>query len=481
MCGIAIVVNGTHEEVMKMGHALKHRGKFQSDVKIDNIHAYFSWLPITDRSAGRQPFWHGKYALWLNGFISNWKELAKKYHIEMQTNCDTEFLVKFIAAGGYDYLHELNGFFSVVYYDGKSLEYFTDRYGIKQLYGYCDGGKTYIASEVKSLLAVLPGIKLDERGVEDWRYSLGVMNEHTIYKGVFRIPSLKFKRFDKLSVTQIDYEQAKDKLRELFWKSIERNKVDGLADGVFLSGGVDSGLLAKALNPDFCFSMDYQDVNFSEGENIKLNSAGIHYSMICNRAMFEKYKHETMEALDDLKAGSCYTNFALTELASKFCTVLYSGAGGDEVFNGYVHRYSKPIEEVIRRTSAQPCPKGSYAEIQGPSTPLRSAQDDKPISLTHKEYDWKYLKGILVVEDRMSGYHTMETRYPFLDNDLVDFALSLPDEYLNDKRILKDISGLDPKVLSGKKRGFSNPYCTNEEWIEFTLQNLPTYGNKTTP
>lgn len=69
----------------------------------------------------------------------------------------------------------------------------------------------------------------------------------------------------------------------------------------------------------------------------------------------------------------------------------------------------------------------------------------------------------------MAGFHTMETRYPLLDNDFVDFALSLPAEYRKEKRILKDISGLHPDVVKGKKRGFSNPYMNNMEWATFAL------------
>ena len=72
----------------------------------------------------------------------------------------------------------------------------------------------------------------------------------------------------------------------------------------------------------------------------------------------------------------------------------------------------------------------------------------------------------------MGGYHTMETRYPLLDNDFVDFSLSLPNEYLDNKRILKDISGLSDDVINGKKKGFSNPYYTNKEWVEFCKSKL---------
>jgi len=69
----------------------------------------------------------------------------------------------------------------------------------------------------------------------------------------------------------------------------------------------------------------------------------------------------------------------------------------------------------------------------------------------------------------MGGANTLETRYPLLDNDLVDFCLSLPNTYINNKRILKDVSGLNDEVINGKKKGFSNP-ITNKEWIEEVLR-----------
>jgi len=50
--------------------------------------------------------------------------------------------------------------------------------------------------------------------------------------------------------------------------------------------------------------------------------------------------------------------------------------------------------------------------------------------------------------------------------------LSLPLEFIENKRILKDVCGLSENVIKGKKRGFSNPYFTNDEWVEFTIKNL---------
>ena len=439
MCGIAVVINGDLSECETMTKAIKSRGSEHPNyTEVDNIIVGFIRLPITDENAPSL-FEYKGHRVWLNGFISNYKELAQQYKIDLDTNCDTELLLKFLYKFGFEKIKELNGFFSIVYYDGR-IHFFTDRYGIKQLYRYTDGQKTYVCSEPKGILSVV-NLPYNPKAIEDWRYSLGVMTTNTIWEGIERVSSLPFLKPNKINPS---YKEAKKQLKKLWIKSIERNWHE--CAGVMLSGGVDSGLIAKDFKPSYSFSMDYK-CDLSEIESIKINSTGKHYTLIHNDGTIKAFAPQTKKALDDLKAGSCYTNFALMELASKFCKVVYSGAGGDEIFNGYTHRYNKDINEVIKRTDK----KGVEYNI------------------THKEYDWLFLKALLVVEDRMGGANTIETRYPFLDNDFVDYALSLPDEFLNNKKILKDISRLPKEIIEGKKKGFSNP-MSNKEWIEFCLK-----------
>lgn len=467
MCGINAILNYKKKDdyfmyldlLKQMYEATKNRGT-REIVQTHNDHrdaiVSFNWLQITDQSKIDLPngFWDDDSCIvYLNGFISNYRELAIKYGIEMETDCDIEFLTKFLDLHNGNKLNELNGFFAVLYWSPFYNDWFsfTDRYGIKQLYKYTNtDGVTFISSEVKGILAVCPEIELDPAAVEDWKCTLGVMNENTIYKSIERVGKLPFIVPEKI---EISYEDATEKLRMLLYKSFKRNNYKGKA-GAYLSGGVDSGIITKWMRPDYCFSVDYVDEQFSESDLIKKNSVNAHLSLIINEETARKYALETMEALDDLKAGSCYTNFAIAELASNFVTVVYSGAGGDEFFGGYPHRKSKPIINSVIRTN----------------TPFDYGCPN--LSISHFEYDLKFLSAVLVVEDRMSGYHTMETRYPLLDNDLVDFALSLPDEYLENKRILKDVSGLHPDVINGKKKGFSNPYFSNDRWVDFVLKNL---------
>ncbi len=439
MCGISAVINGTREQSEAMAYAIRRRGITSDTTEHGDLTVSFVHLPIVEDV--KQPCVHGNTTVWLNGFISNWKELCSKYRVTFEN--DTQYLAYHLDNNRPR--SELNGFFAVLYYSNGKTQCFTDRYGIKQLYTYQQGHTTFICSEVKGLKAVID-LKIDFDAMEDWEYSLGVMTEHTIYTGVERIICLPTEMPAKLTVDEVSYQEARDRLLLLFGISIRRNRYEGA--GCYLSGGVDSGMLAHWMDASYCFSVDYL-TELSEIDNIKMNTMGVHYTFIDNHISKCNYPIKTIQALDDLKVGSCYTNFAIAELASRFCKVMYSGAGGDEVFNGYTHRYDRPINDVIRRTD----------------------REGKQYHMTHQEYDWRYLRGILVVEDRMSGWHTMETRYPLLDNDFVDYALSLPDEYLNNKRILKDISGLHPNVTSGKKKGFCNPHFTNAEWVKFCKEN----------
>ena len=446
MCGINAVINGNQNDLNKMVEVASKRGTIDNTSYCHGALVNFQWLPITDANADQQPYVYGNTTLFFNGFISNYKELATKYGIELESNCDTELLVKFLDKFSLQRLDELNGFFAVLVHDGNIWSCFTDRYGIKKLYEYTDGRKVFISSEIKSILNANPQIKLCEKSLIDFQVSLGVLSE-TLFKDVRRVKKIPFKIPQKI---EISYSDAKIKLKQLFEISCQRNKTE-LNDCVFLSGGIDSGIIAKYMAPKYSFSMDYKKPEFSEISRIKRNSVGIHYSMICNDELFRTYIDKIVDLLIDPKVGSSYTNYALTEFASKFATVMYSGAGGDEFFGGYPHRNNKPIEEVINRTS--------FFEIES-------------VNLTHFEYNLKFLEGVLNVEDTIGGFFTMETRYPLLDNDFVNFALSLPNEYLENKKILKDISGLDYNLIRGLKRGFSNPYISNDEWVKLIVNNL---------
>jgi asparagine synthase (glutamine-hydrolysing) len=459
MCGISIIIGDSNKSIFEMSKAIKHRGARTITQRKDNWSCAFEWLQLTGEPLDNLPNESHNHIVFLNGFITNHEELSEKYGITNNSGSDIEFLCKFFDLFSFNKLNELNGFFAIAAYqkDIMSWRLFTDRYGCKQLYTYNNHGYLYICSEVKGITTIFPDLELNKSAVRLWKSTLGVIptnDNQTLWNGIQRVPKLEFVIPEKISIS---YNDAVSKLKELFFKSIERN-IKSIPINkpvcVYLSGGVDSGMINKRLLEKgvevVAVSIDYEDEKYSELDRILINGKHnkLHWILKSTEETKKHYSKMAKKFLCDPRVGSCYTNFQAAEIALKYCTVAFSGAGGDEFFGGYPHRLDKPIHKVINRTK--------YGRR-------------KNWKISHFEYDLLFLSGVLAVEDRVSSAFTMETRYPLLDNDFVDFALSLPDEYLQNKRILKDISGLSKEILEGPKKGFSNP-GTNEDWVNFILE-----------
>jgi asparagine synthase (glutamine-hydrolysing) len=158
--------------------------------------------------------------------------------------------------------------------------------------------------------------------------------------------------------------------------------------------------------------------------------------------------------LEDLRVGQSYPNFYVSRLASRFVKVVLSGAGGDELFAGYPWRYYRAVvndtpehhlEKYYRywqrlipdrlKTSFFLQKHRSQAETHSTIEVFRGvmarhgSSPRTPADYVNQSLYFEtktFLHGLLVVEDKLSMAHGLETRVPFLDNDLVDFALRLP-------------------------------------------------------
>jgi asparagine synthase (glutamine-hydrolysing) len=156
--------------------------------------------------------------------------------------------------------------------------------------------------------------------------------------------------------------------------------------------------------------------------------------------------------LEEPRVGQSYPNFYASHLASRFSKVVLAGTGGDELFGGYPWRYYRTIHSdtfgsyldkyyvywhrLVDNSTLWRLFAGIRSEVGHVWTHdiFRDVFDDRPDQLTpedcinHSLYleAKTFLHGLLVVEDKLSMAHGLETRLPFLDNDLVDFAMRLP-------------------------------------------------------
>jgi asparagine synthase (glutamine-hydrolysing) len=161
--------------------------------------------------------------------------------------------------------------------------------------------------------------------------------------------------------------------------------------------------------------------------------------------------------LEDLRVGQSYPNFYVARLASRFVKVVLSGAGGDELFAGYPWRYYRAVvngdaDQYVDRyyrywqrlipDSVKPAffQPDLYPDVLAHQSkdvfrqvmrclPSHVRSPEEYVNLSLQFEASTFMHGLLVVEDKLSMAHSLETRVPFLDNDLVDFALRVPVRY----------------------------------------------------
>jgi asparagine synthase (glutamine-hydrolysing) len=178
-----------------------------------------------------------------------------------------------------------------------------------------------------------------------------------------------------------------------------------------------------------------------------------HYEMVLKAGRHGAVPARLAWHLEEPRVGQSYPNFYVAQLASKFVKVVLSGAGGDELFGGYPWRYYRAVVNqdfehyvdkyyaVLAAAGRQPRPEAVFAPVASQVEHVWTSDIFRDVFLTHDNeldrpedyinhslyFEAKtFLHGLFVVEDKLSMAHGLETRVPFMDNDLVDFAMRCP-------------------------------------------------------
>ena len=285
-------------------------------------------------------------------------------------------------------------------------------------------------------------------------------------------------RFERDLEDHGDEEHQTQELYEHIESAIKRQTVSDVPLGVYLSGGLDSGAIASiasnTLGRIFTYTLGFdvsgateREQRFDERRLAELVASRYeteHYECILHSGDIEASLDPLVHHLEDLRVGQCYPNYYAARLASKFGKVVLSGAGGDEIFGGYPWRYAAALSpsgptyvdnyyrwwqrlvsnsdklrlyrpEVIETLRGLGGAEGTpfvdhtrkvfESVFPGPVSPELAA-DQVRLSLY---FECKtFLHGLLVVEDKLSMAHSLESRVPYLDNELVDFSLRIPIE-----------------------------------------------------
>lgn len=411
---------------------------------------------------------------------------AKGHHFHSRT--DTEVVLKAVAEWGPRALDRFNGLFAFALWDRqeRTLLLARDRYGIKPLYYSIQGGVLAFGSEVKALLASdLVQSRMNREGLLEYLTFQNFFTDRTLFEGVQLLPAgsyavariaegrvrLSVERYWDYSFAEPesagDEREYVEELDRLFRQAVSRQLISDVDVGAYLSGGMDSGsvtaLAAKELPYIKSFTCGF-DLNSASGVELGYDERSTaeymsyvfkteHYEMVLKAGDMERVMPRLAWHLEEPRVGQSYPNFYAAQLASKFVKVVLSGAGGDELFGGYPWRYYRAVvnddfDQYIdkyygfwqRLIPHRDMPKvlapiwGDVGHIQTKDI-FRGVFSHHAPNLTRPEdyinhslyFEAKtFLHGLLVVEDKLSMAHGLETRVPFLDNDLVDFAMKLP-------------------------------------------------------
>lgn len=541
MCGITGItdtqIEKFEEAIQKMTKCIAHRGPDDDGYFVDDKVALgMRRLAIIDLKTGRQPITSndGKYVIFFNGEIYNYRELRAKLESEgqsFQTESDTEVVLRLFEVKGAESFKELRGMFAVAIYNTveKKLVIARDHFGIKPLYYWKRGNKIAgFSSEAKSFLS-LKAFKAEVNDEAVYNYLSYQYNplEECFFKGVYKLSPGHFLSIDlKTGVFEItrffqfsfkpedslNEEATRTKVFETMKDSVEHHLIADVPVGSFLSGGIDSSIIATLMQKIRgerqikTFTVGF--TSLTEGKEAKETAEPLgtdHTELSISADEYFEVLPKAVYHFDEPVADpSAIGLYFLAREARKHVKVVLSGEGSDELFGGY-----NIYLEAFARQKIAWIPKFllrvfSWLPLRGSNFAKRALTklEDRYIGnasvFTGKELSklWQgrefktfslkdlyskvstqtdsvkmqyidintWLVGdILAKADKMTMAHSLELRVPFLDKEVAKLAATLPDNFKwrdgVTKYLLREaFKGVLPESTRNRKKlGFPTP------------------------
>ena len=525
MCGIAGFTDfagqaspENQRRLETMVATLLHRGPDSAGMgNYQGVYMGMRRLAIIDLAGGEQPIYNEDGSIWTvyNGEIYNFPELKEELQAcghRFSTSSDTEIIVHAYEEWGRDFPVRLNGMFAIALHD-KATNTFAlirDHLGIKPLYYHFSQKQLVFGSEIKALLASgLIERHLDIAALADflsWEYIPG---KATLFAGIKKLlpgemlwldlknPILAPRTYWDIPQTpEEEGLSAPDWVERILTQLRTSTKMQMISDvplGAFLSGGVDSSLLAACMGRAQTFRIGFDDPSYNElgwARKVAAYLGMEHCDEIIRPDVVSLFEH-LMHFMDDpIGDFSIFPTYLVSRLARRHVTVALSGDGGDELFAGYETYLAQEKARLYQRLPAWlgqgvfpvladklrpgPSKKGLINKgkrfIEGAAlppdlaharwrlfvtdamrktlfTPEAAAAIQQPVSehidaLFQKAGKREQLNRSLYVDvrsylcdniltkvDRMSMAVSLETRVPYLDKDLVELAFRIPGRF----------------------------------------------------
>jgi asparagine synthase (glutamine-hydrolysing) len=373
MCGICA---HTHDPagaaVRAMNAELVHRGPDDHGYHVDpaaGVALGARRLSIIDLASGHQPMTNetGTVAAALNGEIYNFpalREVLLQRGHRLQTHCDTEVLVHLYEDHGLDLVHALEGMFAFVLWDAEAqvLMAARDRFGEKPLFYAETGGELVLASECTALTRTGLAPSTISPAAVDSYFVLGyVQAPDTFFEGIRQLlPGhlLTWKAADRrLNIRpywqppMLDATPRGEHLgeltaeaEELLTRSMRGRLIADVPLGLFLSGGIDSALVAALAAKHHPPGIKTFTIGYDIGATSELEPAGAsatrlgsehHELILTGRDVAERAPHALARLDQPLADPAFIALYLLAEFARESVTVAVGGEGADELFGGY--------------------------------------------------------------------------------------------------------------------------------------------------
>ncbi len=537
---------------------LSHRGPDRKGIYIDeedNIALGHTRLSIIDLSENAsQPMFDedGNLCIVYNGEIYNYQEIKKELQEEgydFKSSGDTEVILKGYKAWKERIFEKLNGMFALAIWNKtkKEIVLARDPFGIKPLYYYFDGKTLIFSSEVK-VFRFFDGY-FPYRENPDWKvYFLTfgfIPNPYTTLRNVFALRKGHFVIIDlkrgKINAVKKFFEiqlsneiKNLDVVKETFLEAVKRHLVADVPVGIFLSGGIDSSLLAltacQFTKKCHTISIIFKEKDFSEKKYQQVVLRKIkstHHEKLVTQEEFQQELERAFKFMDQPTIDGINTYFVSLKAKESGLKTVLSGLGGDELFYGYpsfrlvdklfklrsLHlfsvfariipsyrwkkisflRYFKPVciylffrglftpedvGEILKIT-----PRYVWEKIFEVDVELDKNWEKSPrkyLSFLEIEY---YLTGQLLKDsDFMGMANSVEIRVPFLDKELVKLSFAFNDKIKYNPAhpkflITKTFEELLPKeVVFRKKQGFTFPFVVWLRNMDGISELVANYG-----
>ncbi len=573
MCGIGAIFSTNGQKVdqndlNKMIKLLQHRGPdgFGSAlVNNDIVGLSHVRLSIIDHANGSQPMHDKESDIYITyaGEIYDCEILrislsAKGY--KFKTASDTEVILKLYVEYGTDMFKHMNGEFSFVLWDNRRKKMIAsrDRFGVKPLFFYKSNTEIVFGSEVKALIGLGRVSPMPSPDYLLSSFMGSFVGEESFYKDINTVKPGHYLLMTEnqlqehcywkpeyINKTNMSFDDAATELRSLINQAVKRRLVTDSKMGCYLSGGIDSTIIASSassIQPNIpCFSIGFEGEGFDESSIAKQTAQSLNMPFSCYSASKYDMADNLVNTLRHIEIPiSSPQPIAMTLLSEhvrqsgvKSCI---TGEGADELFAGYAFFKLDQIRENKRNSSLN---KFEFRDMQNRFEKLEGSNK---VSLWFPCKDWErytykgrydssyniryqhmsnirkrlfsedilnsqsrvdstintvysslYDDGINGVDfnrslsfnqmshyvfpmqgDRVQMSHSIEGRLPFLDNDVVDFAQTLPAEYLTNLKQLQEKYILHesfkmhvPKhMINRHKQAYHNGFS----WGDFTKE-----------